>query len=184
MESITYIAFLRAINVGGRTVKMERLRDLFSELGFGNVRTYIQTGNVFFDTPETDRKAMTDRIEAHLKAALGYDVPTLVRTIPDVEHALALDPFRDVEVTPDVRLTVVFVSEPLPEGLELPYRSPKGDFEVVAATPGEVFLVQRRINGRPADPTAFFEKTSAGKGTSRFFHTTAKILEAAKKKAG
>ena len=56
---MTYTALLRAVNVGGRTVKMERLRDLFSELELGNVRSFIQSGNVFFDTPRLDREELT-----------------------------------------------------------------------------------------------------------------------------
>ena len=70
-----YIALLRGINVGGHLVKMERLRDLFMELGFTHVRTYIQSGNVFFETTQTDRKGVSQTIEQHLHQALGYEVP-------------------------------------------------------------------------------------------------------------
>ncbi|HEV2405968.1 MAG TPA: DUF1697 domain-containing protein, partial [Ktedonobacterales bacterium] len=75
-----YIALLRGVNVGGHVVKMERLRALFAELGLSNVRTYIQSGNVFFDTEQTDRVALTASIEEHLRAALGYAVPVFLRT--------------------------------------------------------------------------------------------------------
>ncbi|MBV9689578.1 MAG: DUF1697 domain-containing protein [Ktedonobacteraceae bacterium] len=53
---------------------MERLRDLFTELGFTQVRTYIQSGNVFFGTAQTDRETVAQTIEQHLHKALGYDV--------------------------------------------------------------------------------------------------------------
>src|SRR3712207_3045843 len=52
---MVYIALLGGINVGGHNVKMEHLRQLFAQLGFANVRSYIQTGNVFFETSEDDR---------------------------------------------------------------------------------------------------------------------------------
>jgi uncharacterized protein (DUF1697 family) len=179
----TYIAFLRAVNVGGRTVKMERLRELFTELGLRDVRTYIQSGNVFFTSDATDRAALTRRIEQHLEAVLGYAVPTMLRTVAEVEQLVEADPFAGVEVTPEVRLCVVFLSEPLPADLELPLRSPKGDWDILDATPGAAFVVMHLRNGRlGANPAAVLGRSYPGHGTARFFHTTAKILAAAKKR--
>jgi uncharacterized protein (DUF1697 family) len=75
-----YVAFLRAINVGGHTVKMDRLRALFEALGFSNVETFIASGQVIFDTRATDTAKLEAKIEKHLRAALGYDVATFIRT--------------------------------------------------------------------------------------------------------
>src|SRR5690348_3020315 len=72
----TWVALLRGINVGGHTVTMARMRELFGELGFGGVRSYIQSGNIFFQSDEPDRPALRGRIEQHLQATLGYAVPT------------------------------------------------------------------------------------------------------------
>lgn len=57
-----YIALLRAINVGGHTVKMDRLRTLFAQVGLANVETFIASGNVIFDTPIQDTRALEQRI--------------------------------------------------------------------------------------------------------------------------
>ncbi len=75
-----YVAFLRAINVGGRVVKMERLRGLFAEMGFAKVETFIASGNVIFETRAKDTGALEKKIERHLHEALGYEVATMVRT--------------------------------------------------------------------------------------------------------
>ena len=174
-----YIAFLRGINVGGHVVKMERLRELFAELGFTNVRTYIQSGNVFFETTQTNRETVTQTIEQHLHAALGYKVPVFLRTIQEFEEILALDPFKHLDVTPDMRLCVVFTAESIPNTLALPLRSPKNDIEIIHTTEHEAFMVWYIINGRP--PAAYNFKVLGEKTTSRFFHTAAKILQAAKK---
>ncbi|MFJ1936534.1 DUF1697 domain-containing protein [Kitasatospora sp. NPDC088160] len=176
----TYIAFLRAINVGGRTVRMERLRALFAELGLGGVRSYIQSGNVFFTTDEPDRAALTRRIEEHLERSLGYPVPTLLRTVDEVAALLAAEPFKSVEVTPDVRLVVAFLSEPLPADLALPRLSPKGDHEVVGADPGAAYVVVHLRDGKWVTGE-LFGKAYRGAVTSRFLHTTEKILAAARK---
>ncbi|MFD4537933.1 DUF1697 domain-containing protein [Kitasatospora sp. NPDC058397] len=176
----TYIAFLRAINVGGRTVRMERLRALFAELGLGGVRSYIQSGNVFFTTDEPDRAALTRRIEEHLERSLGYPVPALLRTVDEVAALLAAEPFKGVEVTPDVRLVVAFLSEPLPADLAVPRLSPKGDHEVVGADPGAAYVVVHLRDGKWVTGE-LFGKAYRGTVTSRFLHTTEKILAAARK---
>lgn len=176
-----YIGFLRALNVGGnRRVTMERLRALFGELELARVGSYIQSGNVFFDTGEPDREALRARIEAHLESGLGFAVPTFLRTVEEVAATVALNPFADREITPDMRLAVTFTHEPFPSTVELPYLTPKGDLEVVHATKGEVFTIWHVINGRP--PAADLPKGMiTGRTTTRFFGATAKILAAAQK---
>ncbi|MFC9329127.1 DUF1697 domain-containing protein [Kitasatospora sp. NPDC057015] len=182
MTDTTYIAFLRAVNVGGRTVTMERLRALFTELGLSGVRTYIQSGNVFFHTSESDRAKLTRRIEEHLEDSLGYAVPTMLRTVGEVERLLAADPFDGREADPDTRLVVVFLPEPLPDDYELPQTSPKGDYEIVGADGGAAFVVMHLRGGRMnTNPGDVLGKAYRGKGTGRFLHTLHKILAAAQK---
>ena len=69
-----YVAFLRAINVGGHTVKMDHLRNLFESMGFANVETFIASGNVIFDSKTKSTAALEMEIENQLQAALGYEV--------------------------------------------------------------------------------------------------------------
>jgi len=57
-----YIAFLRAINVGGHTVKMDHLRSLFEALGFSNVETFIASGNVIFESKSKSTRALERRL--------------------------------------------------------------------------------------------------------------------------
>lgn len=175
-----YIALLRGINVGGHQVKMDQLRARFGELGLARVRTYIQTGNVFFESDETDQDELTARIERHLRAALGYDVPTCLRTEEEVEATLARDPFAPDEATPDMRLNLVFASRPIPTGLTLPAWSPRRDMEIRAVTAREAFVVWYLLDGRPPSSGTFLEKALGSPVTSRFLHTTRKILEAAR----
>jgi uncharacterized protein (DUF1697 family) len=179
----TWVALLRAVNVPNRQVKMERLRALFAELGLDGVRSYIQSGNVFFQDPAgRDRAELTRVIAAHLEQALGFAVPVLLRTVDELAAVVEADPFHEVAVTEDVRLCVAFLTEPLPAGLALPARSARGDVEVIAATEGEAFIVGRIISGRPVGaPDRVFGPEWGGQTTVRFFHTTAKILAAARK---
>jgi uncharacterized protein (DUF1697 family) len=81
-----YVAFLRAINVGGHVVKMDRLRAIFEELGFANVKTFIASGNVLFETTAKDPAALELKIAKGLRKALGYDVAVFLRTGPELEE--------------------------------------------------------------------------------------------------
>jgi len=82
-----YVAFLRAINVGGKhVVKMTDLKRLFETMGFTNVETFIASGNVIFDA----KKASESKIEAALRSALGYEVRTFLRTPTELARIAAL----------------------------------------------------------------------------------------------
>ena len=179
-----YVALLRGINVGGNNkLPMKDLAALVGACGGRDVRTYIQSGNVFFASDQADRGALTEMIERHLGTALGYAVPVFLRTIPELEQIVAADPFRHLTVTPDMRLCVMFTATAIPGGLALPLYSPKRDMEVIHTTEREAYVIWRLTDGRP--PAAYgFEDILGKNTTTRFFHTTAKILAAAKQKGG
>jgi uncharacterized protein (DUF1697 family) len=114
-----YIAFLRAINVGGHTVKMDRLRALFAELGLSNVETFIASGNVIFDARTAKAAALEPKIERHLLAALGYEVATFRRTPEALATAAERQPFAPAERDqPANRLYVAFTRAPSPDSVQ------------------------------------------------------------------
>jgi uncharacterized protein (DUF1697 family) len=92
----TFIAFLRALNVGGRTVKMDRLRAHFTELGLADVATFIASGNVIFRAArmqDSEVAALEQRIEAHLEARLGFRTEAFIRSAPELGCIAAHRPF-------------------------------------------------------------------------------------------
>src|SRR5215216_880237 len=93
-----YVAFLRAINVGGHTVKMDHLRSLFEALGFSNVETFIASGNVIFDSKSQNTKALEKKIESCLEEALGYKVATFIRATDELAAIANYKPFNDAEL--------------------------------------------------------------------------------------
>jgi uncharacterized protein (DUF1697 family) len=93
-----YVAFLRAINVGGHTVKMDYLRGLFEAIGFANVETFIASGNVIFDSRSKNTPALEQKIEKHLQETLGYKVAAFVRATAELVEAANYKPFRDSEL--------------------------------------------------------------------------------------
>jgi uncharacterized protein (DUF1697 family) len=115
-----YIAFLRALNVGGRIVKMDLLRKLFEEMGFDDVATYIASGNAIFRSPETDTAKLEKEINDHLEKALGYVVGTYVRTPAELAEIAAHRPFAEDDLdAPGHTLYVNFLpAEPSTEAVE------------------------------------------------------------------
>ena len=112
------IAFLRAINVGGRRVKMDHLRQVFIEMGFANVETYIASGNVIFDDDVVDRKALVQKIEAGLQDALGYRVDTFVRSIEALTAVSTYQPFPASELEGSVLYIGFLADSPSAENVQ------------------------------------------------------------------
>jgi uncharacterized protein (DUF1697 family) len=104
-----FVAFLRAINVGGRNVKMEQLRRIFESVGLTNVETVIASGNVLFDSRSKNARAIEEKLQAKLEKALGYAVATFVRSMDELSAIAAHKPFRKV---PDsAPLYIAFAAE-------------------------------------------------------------------------
>jgi len=107
-----YVAFLRAINVGGHTVKMDHLRRLFEALGLTNVETFIASGNVIFDSTSKSTKTLEKKIEDHLRKKLGYDVETFIRSTSEVAAIANYKPFADSELKAEGNLLYIgFVAD-------------------------------------------------------------------------
>ena len=93
-----YVALLRGINVGGKNkIKMADLKAAFEELGFSGVQTYIQSGNVLFESNEGE-EALVKRIENKLEDAFGFPIPVILRTSVELEQLIAGCPFSEEEV--------------------------------------------------------------------------------------
>ena len=104
-----YFALLRRINVGGHRVKMDRLRELVEVLGFQQIETFIASGNVIFSSTSRDVHAMEERIDRHLKEALGYGVPTFIRSQSELESIATFEPSEPAPT--DQSVYVIFLPE-------------------------------------------------------------------------
>ena len=89
-----HVAFLRGINVGGHTIlKMADLKQIFESLGLEDVQTYIQSGNVIFQTNEKDTDSLAKQIERQLQNVTGHKIQLFVRTIREVQTFASKSPF-------------------------------------------------------------------------------------------
>jgi uncharacterized protein (DUF1697 family) len=107
---MTYFAFLRGINVSGqKLIKMEELRKIFEKMGYKNVRTYIQSGNVVFESPKVKNESLAKKIEAGLEKSLGYNVTVVIRTKDEIENVIKNYPFSKVNHE-SFKIDVAFLS--------------------------------------------------------------------------
>ena len=108
-----FIAFLRAINVGGRTVKMDHLRGIFESMGFSNVETFIASGNIIFETNSKDTGKLEKKIEKELKEKLGFEVATFLRSDSELAGIADYKPFPKPKLDSAAALNVAFISRPI-----------------------------------------------------------------------
>lgn len=106
-----FVAFLGGINVGSHRVTMDRLRLEFESLGYQEVTTFIASGNVLFSVSDDDDRDHASVIATHLGSALGWVVPTFVRTAPEVVAATDLQPFGTV-AAPRTHMIALCASPP------------------------------------------------------------------------
>lgn len=170
-----HVAFLRAVNVAGRTVRMSELAQRLSGLGFRDVGTFIASGNVRFAAPG-DPDALARRIEAELLAWLGYPVATMVRTWDALEALVASNPFKGVARAPDAKLYVTFLWEAPRKAAKLPIVSERDGLELFRIDGREAFMVSRRLAGGGfAVPNLPIEKALGVPGTTRSWNTILRL---------
>jgi uncharacterized protein (DUF1697 family) len=170
-----FVAFLRGINVGGHTAKKETLQKAFIELGFSNVVTYKQSGNIFFDSPNVEEEALATKIEDKLKSTLGFDVPVFLRTIPELKAVIAADHFKGESIEGSSFL-ITFLKSAHTFPLPLPATIPKSRAQIIAADCREVFSVTFG-GGEGALPNPYIEKTLKNKTTTRNINIIKEITE-------
>ena len=167
-----YVAFLRAINVGGtKIIKMEDLKRMFKSFGLSNVQTYIASGNVIFESNES--ADLESRLEAHLEKSLGYKVETFLRGMDEIVKIANKPAF---EPQGDETLYVAFLrGRPEKKATQdlLSLRSEADDF----AVQGREAYNLRRDREESIFSNDFIEKTLTVRATTRNLNTVRKVAE-------
>ncbi|MCM3869678.1 MAG: DUF1697 domain-containing protein [Pyrinomonadaceae bacterium] len=172
-----YVAFLRAINVGGHIVKMDHLRTLFEALGLSNVETFIASGNVIFDSSSKNTRTLERKIESLLEETLGYRVDTFIRSTSELEKIAQYKPFDDSELEADGNvLYVAFTSaEPSMESKKKLKTciTEVDDFLVYGR---EVYCLSRKKIGESKFTNALLERTLGMPATVRNVNTVQRLV--------
>lgn len=165
-----YIAFLRAINVGGHTVKMDALREIFVALGLANVETFIASGNVVFEAAE-GAEALERRIEAKLREELGYLVATFIRTDAEVARIAAYVPFAEEVMERAQALNIAFMASPLDEESTQKLMALRTEIDDFHTHERELYWVCKKKQSESTFSNAVFEKALKRQATFRGANT-------------
>ena len=170
-----YIAFLRAINVGGHTVKMEVLRQLFERVGFSDITTFIASGNVFFTAPSKSAGVLEQKLERELRAALGYEVATFIRTEGELADIAAYVAFPPKVLAGAVALNVAFMRQPLADEEQPKLRALRTEIDDFAVRGRELYWLCRQKQSDSTFSNAVLEKTLGRPSTLRGLSTLQKM---------
>jgi uncharacterized protein (DUF1697 family) len=169
------IAFLRAINVGGHVVTMDKLRKQFEALGLEDVETFIASGNVVFTAPKGALAALEKKIEARLLTSLGYEVATFVRTCDEVAAVANCRPFAAAQMNDEATVYVGFIDRPLNAAdtrAVMAFKTEVDDFRVKGR---EVYWLRKtRLTDSPFKYVSL-EKTLKIRVTFRGINTVARL---------
>jgi uncharacterized protein (DUF1697 family) len=168
-----YVAFLRGVNVGGHNMlKMEDLRLHLASLGFDDVSSYRQSGNVIFESSRTQAD-IESVLGKELRDIVGVAVEVFLRPMARVREIIQILQASPFKVNPDVKLFVTFLSGLPVRKPELPMRGK--DFEVVFLDGREAFSIASSSNGRFGAPNDFIEARLGVSATTRNWKTVTGI---------
>lgn len=173
----SYVALLRAINIGGRAkVGMAELRDLVAALGFASVRTHLQTGNLVFEGEAAADAELEALLEAEAARRLGLQTQIFVRRAEEVAGVVAANPFPlEAERAPN-HLVVLFAKHELdPAPLREGYRGP----EIFEARGRHLYCVYSEGIGESKLTNTVLERRLGGPVTGRNWNTVRKLAEMA-----
>lgn len=175
-----YIALLRGINVAGqKIIKMTDLASCFESMKFKKVKTYIQSGNVIFESNATDTNKLSRRIERKLREILGHNILVFLRTRQDLEKIVKFNPFEKITRHSESRMIVTFLLNEIKPKPKTPLFSVKKDVEIISAKGRELYILSHEVNGRPGFPNNFAEKEFNVSASSRNWRTLQKLSELA-----
>ncbi|MBK9333619.1 MAG: DUF1697 domain-containing protein [Ignavibacteria bacterium] len=173
-----YSAMLRGINVGGHhKIPMADLRIEFTKLGFTNVSTLLNSGNVLFDTTSGSAEKIEIKIEKRLQDVFGFSVPVILRDAFEIQDIIDLDPFKKIKLTHDLRFYVSFLKEEFKINFKLPHISKDRSFRIINTNKNNVFSVLDLTLGKTTKGMEELEKLFGKELTTRNWNTVIKIFE-------
>jgi uncharacterized protein (DUF1697 family) len=172
-----YAALLRGINVGGnKMIKMVTLRATFVSLGFENVKTYINSGNLAFDTAETDDGKLANRIHDAIQSEFGFDISVMVRSIAEIGQIIDRNPFIG-QFENDKDVHVFFLNEDLTAAQRALMLGQSTENEIYAVFDRHVISMLKISILDSAVGKGFIDKKLKVGATARNWRTVQKLAE-------
>jgi uncharacterized protein (DUF1697 family) len=172
------IALLRAVNVGGRSVQMAALKTMVSDLGYGQPRTLLQTGNIVFDLDAGRREKAADieqRLEHEITARAGLQSDVFVRSVAEWDDAIAANPFPNAATADPAHLVMVTLKAAPRSPAVAALRASIRGREEVTALGRHLYVVYPDGIGTSRLTGSSIERTLSTRGTARNWNTVLKL---------
>lgn len=132
-ENNTITGFLRGINVSGHhKVPMAELRQVLTDMGFTNVKTLLNSGNIVFDTAENDLQQLEEKLETKLNQAFKFKIPLILITKTALNALVQQDPFEGIKTHQELRLYVSLLKTTSQATINLPYTTDDKGFTIIS----------------------------------------------------
>jgi uncharacterized protein (DUF1697 family) len=172
------VALLRSINLGGhKSVRMNDLRDVFTGLGFDQVRSLLQTGNVIFESGSQTTARVEERLETAINERLALETDFFVRSAAEWKAIVAHNPFRVEAGRDPAHLLVVFLKDTPGPSHVAALRAAISGRERVATRGRQAYIVYPDGIGRSRVTISLIERKLATRGTGRNWNTVLKIAD-------
>ena len=176
----TWVALLRGINVSGhKAIPMVRLRKTFEGTGFEGVKSYVQSGNVIFETPASALDKLARKIEEGIRRDFGLSVTVILRTAGELKKIVKGNPFLTEKGIDPTKLHITFLAKP-------PSKTALKNLETLPTSPDRFRLIDRQVYlycpegyGKSKLSNSAFEKTLLVDATTRNWRTTTTLCEMA-----
>lgn len=176
MRMTSYITLLRSVNVSGKNLlKMDVFRQLMHELGFHQIQTYIQSGNLIFQSAEQDTHLLSQQIHDTLATHLGLDIIVFTFSLADFQQILEQNPFQQESELAQLYIAF-FDTTPDEQGL-LTIHAKKLEGEQLHYTKEAIYLIATQGYGKTKITPALLEQKLRVKATTRNYNTCSKLLE-------
>ena len=174
------ISLLRGVNVGGHhKIKMDALRDLYASLKLRNPQTYVQSGNVVFQTDDRDLVALARRVEQAIERKFGFSVHVILRTASELRDVIARNPFAGRDGIEPGKLQVTFLAGQPSAEARRKVLAIKTDPEELRIDGRELYTYFPNGMGRPKLSWPLVERTLGIPGTGRNWNTVTKLSDIA-----
>jgi uncharacterized protein (DUF1697 family) len=175
-----WLALLGGINIGGKTtVPMADLRTVFADLGYRQVQTYIQSGNVVFEEDTGDEDRLIAAIRPALAARFGWEIPVLLRARPELDAVVAGNPYLDRQDDPTKLLVTFLAAEPAPDRVAR-LQPPPGETGELTLAGRQLYLHTPDGYGKSKLSNAYLAKVLGVAATTRNWKSVTKLHELVK----
>jgi len=172
-----YVALLRGIAPLNPNMRNDKLRGVFEELGFVNVKTVISSGNVIFESPSRASKRLEEIIEKALPEQLGFTSTTIIRSKKQLQQLVDKNPFKGMEHSQKSSLNVTFLKKKTRKDIKFPHKVDSRDYTLLGMYDGAVCSVIDLTGSKTPDLMLWLEKKFGKEITTRTWKTVERILK-------